>query len=58
MHQLINTHGAHSRKGEASPSHFSLRIKSMIQEFNDDKMEEPNCSFAQAGDKVIIKWLT
>jgi hypothetical protein len=39
-------HGAHSRKGEASPSHFSLRIKNMIQAFNDDKLEEPSCTFA------------
>jgi hypothetical protein len=29
----------------------------MIQAFNVDKMEEPNCAFAQAGDKVAIKWL-
>jgi hypothetical protein len=57
MRQLIYRHGAHSRKGEASPSHFSSRIKSVIQTFNDDKMEEPSFDFAQAGDKVAFKWL-
>jgi hypothetical protein len=30
----------------------------VIQAFNDDKLEEPSCAFAQAGDKVAIKWLT
>jgi hypothetical protein len=52
---LINTHGVHSGKGEASPSHFSSRIKSVIQAFNDDNMEEPSFSFTQARDKVTIK---
>jgi hypothetical protein len=56
-HQSISTHGAHSRKVEAPPSHFSSRIKSVIHEFNDDKMEEPSFSFTQDGDKVSIKWL-
>jgi hypothetical protein len=50
-------HGAHSRKGEAPPSHFSLRIKIVIQEFSDDKLEEPSFAFTHAGDKVTIKWL-
>jgi hypothetical protein len=58
VHKSINLHGAHSKKGEATPSHFSSRIQSMVQAFNDDKLEEPNCASAQAGDKVSIKWLT
>jgi hypothetical protein len=57
FHSII-THGAHSRKGEASHSHFSLRLKNVIYAFNDEKMEEPSCAFVQARDKVVIKWLT
>jgi hypothetical protein len=45
MRQLINMHGAHSRKGEASPFDSASRIKSVIREFNVDKLEEPNCAF-------------
>jgi hypothetical protein len=55
MRQPINTHDAHSIKGEALPSHFASRIKSVIQAFNDDNMEEPSFSFTQARDKVTIK---
>jgi hypothetical protein len=55
--QSIYTHGAHSRKGQMLPSHFASRIKSVIQAFNDDKLEEPSCAFTQDGDKVSIKWL-
>jgi hypothetical protein len=57
MLQSIKMHGAHSRNREASPSHFASRIKSVIQEFNEDKLEDPSCAFTQAGDKVAIKWL-
>jgi hypothetical protein len=57
MFQPINIHGVHSMKGEALPSHFASRIKSGIKAFNDDKLEEPSCAFAQDGDKVSIKWL-
>jgi hypothetical protein len=49
--------GAHSRKGEVLPSHFSFENLSVIKAFNVDKLEEPSCAFAQAGDKVSIKWL-
>jgi hypothetical protein len=56
-HQSINTHGAHSSKGEASPSHFGLENLSMMRVFNVDKLEKPSCAFAQARDKVSIKWL-
>jgi hypothetical protein len=56
--QLINTHGAHSRKERRRPLIFSSRIQGVIQALIEDKMEEPNRAFAQAGDKVTINRLT
>jgi hypothetical protein len=56
--QLINTRGAHSRKERHHPLIFSSRIQGMIQALIEDKMEEPNHAFAQAGDKVTINRLT
>jgi hypothetical protein len=39
-HQLINTHGAHSRKERHHPLIFSSRIQGVIQALIEDKMEE------------------
>jgi hypothetical protein len=58
MCQSDSMSDVHSRKGEASPSHFSFENMSVIKAFNIDKMEDPSCAFAQFGDKVTIKWLT
>jgi hypothetical protein len=43
--QLINTHGAHSRKERHRPLIFSSRIQGVIQALIEDKMEEPNHAF-------------
>jgi hypothetical protein len=56
--QLINMHGAHSRKERHHPLIFSSRIQGVIQALIEDKMEEPNHAFTQAGDKVTINRLT
>jgi hypothetical protein len=52
------THGAHSRKERHHPLIFSSRIQGVIQALIEDKMEEKNHAFAQAGDKVTINRLT
>jgi hypothetical protein len=55
--QLINMHGAHSRKHKHHSLIFSSRIQGMVQALSEDKLEERNCSFAQDGDKVTINRL-
>jgi hypothetical protein len=42
--------GAHSRKGEAPPSHFSFGKQIIIKEINVERLVEPGCAFAQAVD--------
>jgi hypothetical protein len=47
------------KEGEASFSHFfSSKIQDVIQALTEDKLEDPNHDFAQAGDKVTINRLT
>jgi hypothetical protein len=50
------------REREAPPSHSNSKIQDEIQTLIEDKLEEPNRAFAQAGDKVAInrlmkKWI-
>jgi hypothetical protein len=49
--------GAHSRKERFCTLIFPLRIQGVIQALIEDKLEEPNRAFAQAGDKVAINRL-
>jgi hypothetical protein len=47
------------KEGEASFSHFfASKIQDVIQALTEDKLEDPNHDFAQAGDKVTINRLT
>jgi hypothetical protein len=57
-HQMINTIGAHSRKGEAPPSHYAFEIEIVIKTINVVRLVDPSCAFTQDEDEVAIKWLT
>jgi hypothetical protein len=57
MHQLINMHGAHSRKERHFPLIFTSRIQGGIHALIEDKLEETNRSFTHVGDKVAINRL-
>jgi hypothetical protein len=53
-HLFQHTRGAHSRKERRCPLIFSSRIQGVIEALIEDKLEETNRAFAQAGDKVTI----
>jgi hypothetical protein len=58
MHQLINTHGVHSRKERHRSLIFSSRIQGMVQALSEDKLEETNHAFVEDGDKATINRMT